>query len=41
MNELNVFEPGTDVKRQPDNIVVPELLSRAEMHIVCRKLIPS
>lgn len=36
-----MVELGINVKGQPDNTAVTELLLRVEMHMKCRNLIPS
>jgi len=41
MSELDVVEPGINVKGQPDNTTVTENLLRAETHRKCRNPIPS
>lgn len=41
ISELHVFEPGINLKKQPDNTPVTELLPRAEMHMKQRNPIPS
>lgn len=41
MSESDVVEPGINVRGQPDNTTVTELLLGAEMHMKCRNLIPS